>query len=87
MDNLDPDQLGAVTGGKSTTTHADGSTTHQQSNYESCVDAMERSASQKYPDDRNFLHHMFGQGDWNAGPRADWLKDAIPEACGKPPPG
>jgi hypothetical protein len=87
MHTIAPDQLLAVVGGKSTTTSADGTTTYQQSNYETCVGAMEHGAAEKYPDNRWFFQRWVGAKDDNAGPRADWLKDAIPKACGPAPKG
>jgi hypothetical protein len=85
MQSIDRDLLHGVIGGRSTTENADGTTTYKQSNYESCVDAMERGAREKFPDNRWFFQKWFHAADDNAAPRADWLAKSLPGACGMPP--
>jgi hypothetical protein len=87
MQSIDRDQLAGVIGGKSLTTSPDGVTTYKQSNYESCVDAMAGQADQQFPDNRWFFQKWFHAKDDNAAPRADWLRKAVPDACGMPPKG
>ena len=87
MNILTLEQLATVGGGSTTTTTPDGTTTYRQSNYETCVQAMSAGAKDKYPDNRWFFQRWFHATDENAGARADWLKSAVPTACGKAPPG
>lgn len=86
MTDIDLDRLGGVSGGKSATQRADGSFEYKQSNYETCVDTIERRGAEVFPDNRGVLA-WFGMPDMNAGPRAAWVRDSIPEACGMPPAG
>jgi hypothetical protein len=78
-------QLLAVTGGKTETIGPDGTYTFQQAPYETCVDAMVKGANEKYPDKRWFFEPWFGVEDKNAGPRADYARDAVRTACGPAP--
>jgi hypothetical protein len=87
MQTIDRDHLAAVMGGKSTTTQPDGTVTYKQSNYESCVDAVQGSARDRFPDNRWFFQRWFGAKDDNAAPRADYLAKTLPAACGMPPKG
>jgi hypothetical protein len=85
MRTIDSEQLAAVIGGKSTTTQPDGTVTYKQSNYESCVDAVQGSANDRFPDNRWFFQKWFHAKDDNAAPRAEYLAKTLADACGLPP--
>jgi len=84
MHTLTIDLLAVVEGGRTNTTAPDGTTTFQQSNYETCVQAIQDGGREKYPDNRWFFQRWAGVKDENAGARADWVKSSIPAACGPP---
>jgi len=73
MQQCDNDELARVIGGY---TRTDKNGTYSQSSSDSCYQAMERAAADKYPDTRTWLGRLFGTMDENAGRRADWLRDA-----------
>jgi len=85
MRTLDLAQLSTVVGGRTLTRRPDGSFSYSQTNYETCLDAVERRAQTRYPDNRTFLGRWFGTRDPNAAPRADWIRTNVPDACGPPP--
>lgn len=87
MNVLTLEQLAVVGGGSTTTTKPDGTTTYQQSNYESCVQTIREGGKEKYPDNRWFFQRWFHATDENAGARADWVKSSLPTACGPAPRG
>ena len=53
--------------------------------YGYCVGTMERVATQKHPDTRSFVGRWLGRPDGNADTRAEWVRTAIPGACGTAP--
>ena len=84
MHALTLEQLTTVVGGRTLTEGSDGSVTYSQTPYETCQDTIRQSAYEKYPDSRWFFQKWVGAKDGNADARADFLKTAIPTACGMP---
>ena len=78
-------ELCAVTGGKTETRNPDGSYQYHQDPTETCIDAMDKGAREKYPDNRWFFQRWWGSEDPNAGPRADYRRDSIRDACNVKP--
>ncbi len=59
---------------------------YESTNYEACIAAARRTASEAYPDRRNPWEHLIGAPDVNARQRASYERDGI-RACATPPQG
>jgi len=79
---LNNDQLTRIVGAY---TMSNDKGSYSQSNYESCLQDMERRAAEKYPDARTWFGRLIGTTDENAGRRANYFRDAVRTACGCPP--
>lgn len=85
MQTLEHEHLISTIGGRTITRRPDGSFTYSQTNYETCLYAVERRAAKEYPDNRRFYQRWFGSADPNAPPRAEYVRTNVPDACGTPP--